>query len=100
MTIEEIISEVQGKASNIDPLGYIVKFVFEDESVIFLDGKGDSNVVSKDGGEPDTTIKVKQKSFLNLMRGKLDPTIAFMSGRIKVDGKLGVALKLQDLFKA
>ncbi|MEM6632614.1 MAG: SCP2 sterol-binding domain-containing protein [Bacteroidota bacterium] len=100
MNLEEIITEVQQKASTIDPLGYVVKFVFEDESSFFLDGKGDANTVAKEGTDPDTTIKVKQKSFLNLIRGKLDPTIAFMSGRIKVDGKLGVALKLQDLFKA
>ena len=99
MALEEIISEVQEKASTIKPLGYLVKFVFEDDSSIFLDGKGESNQVGTEGGDPDTTIKIKQKSFLNLLRGKLDPTIAFMSGRIKVDGSLGVALKLQELFK-
>lgn len=99
MELEEIISEVQEKAATIKPLGYLVKFIFEDDSSIFLDGKGESNQVSTEGGEPDTTIKIKQKSFLNLLRGKLDPTIAFMSGRIKVDGSLGVALKLQELFK-
>jgi len=100
MELGEIMQEVQEKASTIDPLGYVVQFIFEDEGTFCLNGKGENNQVTEGEASVDTTIKIKKKSFLNLLRGKLDPTIAFMSGRIKVDGSLGVALKLQQLFKA
>ncbi len=98
MALEDIMNTVKAKAETVEPLGYIVKVVFEDESAFYLDGSGDSNVVTTEDREPDTTIKMKQKSFMNLIHGKLDPTIAFMSGRIKVSGNMGVALKLQSLF--
>jgi putative sterol carrier protein len=28
------------------------------------------------------------------MEGRLDPTLAYMTGKLKVEGKLGVAMKL------
>jgi len=98
MTLTEITEQVKAKAQDVEPLGYVVKVIFEDGNTFYLDGKGASNEVTTEEREPDTTIKIKQKTFLNLLNGRLDPTIAFMSGRIKVDGKLGVALKLQSLF--
>ncbi len=98
MALEEVMQTVKNKAEKVEPLGYVVKVVFEDNSEFYLDGTGETNVVTTEERTPDTTIKMKQKSFMNLLSGKLDPTIAFMSGRIKVDGKMGVALKLQSLF--
>ena len=36
--------------------------------------------------------------FLKLAQGALDPTMAFMQGKLKVAGDMGVAMKLQSLF--
>ena len=36
--------------------------------------------------------------FQALISGNLNPMSAFMSGKIKVDGDMGVAMKLQSLF--
>ena len=101
MSLETLQSLIETKASKIDPLGYKVKFVVGEEYLL-LDGKGEANTVSSATAETeaDTTIKVREKTLNNLLNGKVDPMIAFMSGRIKVDGSMGVALKLQGLFKA
>jgi putative sterol carrier protein len=32
------------------------------------------------------------------MKGNLDPTMAYMTGKLKVEGKMGVALKLTSMF--
>ncbi|MBP9233122.1 MAG: SCP2 sterol-binding domain-containing protein, partial [Hyphomonadaceae bacterium] len=44
------------------------------------------------------TVTVGFDDFLKLAQGALDPTMAFMQGKLKVAGDMGVAMKLQSLF--
>lgn len=73
-----------------------VKFDFGDVGKLLIDGV--ANSVSNDDGDADATITVGFDDFLNLAQGKLDPTMAFMQGKLKVAGDMGVAMKLQSLF--
>ena len=41
---------------------------------------------------------MSEGDFLNLVNGKLNPQIAFMSGKLKIQGDIGLALKLQQIF--
>ena len=45
----------------------------------------------------DCTIVVSKDDFEAMGDGKLDPTMAFMQGKIKVNGDMSVAMKLQPL---
>ena len=72
-----------------------MKFDFGDAGKIFLDGVG--NTVSNDDAAADTTIKVKLEDFVDMAGGKLDPTAAFMQGKLKVEGDMGVAMQLQGV---
>jgi putative sterol carrier protein len=59
----------------------------------------DGNVaVSEGGGEADTTISTSEESFLAISRGELNPTSAYMTGKLKIKGDMGAAMKLQKLF--
>ncbi|PYZ96881.1 sterol carrier protein [Alteribacter lacisalsi] len=49
--------------------------------------------------ESDITFEMKDKDFLKLTEGSLNPTMAYMSGKLKVRGDLSHALKLQTLLK-
>ena len=48
-------------------------------------------------GDADCTITASQDTFQELFDGELDPTAAFMTGKIKIDGDMGVAMKLGQL---
>lgn len=97
MTVQEVTDLVIKKAEEQGPLGKTVKFQF-DEGLVHLDGSGETNVISNDDKDADATVKVTLEDFANLLSGDLNPMTAFMSGKIKVDGDMGVAMKLQKLF--
>ena len=54
--------------------------------------------VTEGGGEADTTIQTTEESFLSISRGELNPTTAYMTGKLKIKGDMGAAMKLQKLF--
>jgi len=49
--------------------------------------------------EPEVTLFLTEKNFSKLLKDDLNSTMAFMTGSLKVEGKLGLALKLQELVK-
>ncbi len=45
----------------------------------------------------DCTVHVTHQDFEQIVSGELDPTAAFMSGKLRVDGDVGVAIELQTV---
>ncbi|QFU08653.1 SCP-2 sterol transfer family protein [Rhodobacteraceae bacterium THAF1] len=66
------------------------KFVVEDEGTIMLDGEG-ARAADEDA---EVTMTADSDTFREIFEGSLDPTSAFMSGRLKIDGDMGQAMKL------
>ena len=54
--------------------------------------------VTEDGGDADCTISTSSETFLKIANGEQNPTAAYMSGKLKVKGDMGAAMKLQKLF--
>ena len=54
--------------------------------------------VTEGGGEADTTITTSEESFMAIVRGEQNPTTAYMTGKLKIKGDMGAAMKLQKLF--
>lgn len=63
-----------------------------------VDATGGEVHVSEGGESADCTIAATSENFLKIVRGELNPTTAYMTGKIKVKGDMGAALKLQKLF--
>ena len=70
-----------------------MKFVIEGEGALRIDENG----ASADDGEADCTMTASAETFQSLLDGELDPTAAFMSGRLTVDGDMGLAMKLGSM---
>ncbi|NJD61919.1 MAG: SCP2 sterol-binding domain-containing protein [Deltaproteobacteria bacterium] len=75
----------------------------------FKVGEANYNVAFTDGvaavsrGEapaPACTVTMAEGDFLDLVSGKLNGQMAFMTGKLKVAGDFGLALKLESLLKA
>lgn len=98
MSLEKILEGVSSQAANVAPLGARLKFVLGDD-VIYIDGTGGSNVVSQNDGEADCTISTDAETFNKLKNGELNPMMAVMSGKVKIKGDMGLAMKLQSLIQ-
>jgi acyl-CoA dehydrogenase len=58
----------------------------------------DNDWINKTDGEAQCTITIKDsEDWVKLATGKLNPTMAFMQGKIRVKGDMSLALKLQSL---
>lgn len=70
-----------------------VKFDIEEEGVLRV---VDGEVVEGDG-EADTTIQGDLATMKEIFDGELSPTAAYMTGRIRIDGNMGLAMKLSSI---
>ena len=96
MSIESILSAITSQAANVAPFGAKMKFVLG-EDIILIDGTGDSNVVSQNDEDAACTISTDADTFMQLKNGELNPMMAVMSGKVKIKGDMGLAMKLQSL---
>ena len=48
---------------------------------------------------PQLVIKSSAENALKLIRGELNPMSAFMTGKVKINGDMGLAMKLFNLLK-
>ena len=72
------------------------------------DGGGQYHSTIKDGAatvvagphpSPNMTVIMGAQDFVDMTSGKLDGMSAFMSGKLRISGDMGLAMKLQSLFR-
>lgn len=97
MTLDEVTARLRERVGEDSGLGARIKFDFGADGAIFLDATQTPNVVSNEDAEADCTIRMALDDFVEMGNGELSPTMAFMMGKLKVDGDLGLAMKLQGL---
>ena len=93
----------EGLESRVDPsktAGMNNSYLFDIEGagkwkVDVTDGKVS---VSEGGEDADATISTSAETFEKLASGEQNPTSAYMTGKLKVKGDMGAAMKLQKLF--
>ncbi|WP_333830233.1 SCP2 sterol-binding domain-containing protein [Pararhodobacter sp.] len=68
----------------------LAKFVIEEEGTIVLDSDG-ARAADDDA---DVTLTASAETFRGMMDGNVNPTMAFMSGQLKIDGDMALAMKL------
>ena len=68
----------------------VAKFVINGEGAIMLDGQG----VRAGDEEADVTLTADADVFRAILEGDMNATMAFMTGKLKVDGNMGLAMKL------
>lgn len=102
--VAKLFSVIQASLSEnlVSKTGAIFQFNVKggpEDGPWFIDLKTGSGSAGKGkpSSNPDATLEMDSKSFFDMFRGKLKPTAAFMSGKLKISGNLQKAMKLEKL---
>ena len=98
MTIEEVTSKIQKLAEkHAGQFEGTANFQFED-GVVHLDDTVSPPAISNGEKEAPFTIVMTAADFSQILSGDLNVMMAFMTGKFKIKGDKGAAMKLTSLF--
>jgi len=98
--VQQIITQMGGAIGANSGLGGTLKFDFGEPGSVYIDGKSSPNTVSDGAGKnADCTISVTLETFDKMVKGELDGTSAFMQGKLRVAGDMGLAMKLGPILQ-
>jgi putative sterol carrier protein len=92
MGVQDIAEKIRARVES-GGFDRSVKFDTGADGVILIDGA----TISTTDGPADCTIKLSLDDLESLVAGDLNPTMAFMSGKIKIEGDMTVAMALSQL---
>lgn len=96
MSLDSLTDQLKSQAAMNPPLGYRVKFDLGEDGVLLWDGTVTPAEIAaaEDDPDADTVLRLSLDDFAKLLSGTLDPTLAYMTGKLKITGSPGVAMKL------
>ena len=100
MPAKDFFDSLPGRADADKLSGMSNSYLFD------IEGEGQWRVVvengalnvSEGGGDADATITTSSDVFEQIVSGEQNPTTAYMTGKLKIKGDMGAAMKLQKLF--
>ena len=105
MTFNELVEKVRGLAGKVDAngrdfLAVQVNIEGKENGVFYVEDKdGRINVEPYEYNDRNCAVTMNLTNFNKLIDGKLDPVLAFTTGKLKVDGDIGKALEFSKLLK-
>jgi putative sterol carrier protein len=99
MSLETITAAIQQKMALAADLDAKVKLDFGDDGIVYVDATASPPTVSNDDEDADLTLTTSIDTFKAILNGDQDPNIAFMMGKLKVKGSMGLAMKLNAILE-
>ena len=99
-TVQDFFTNLPSRADTSKTAGMTNSYFFDIEGAgqWTVDVDDGSVTVSAGGGDADVSISTSQETFEKIIAGEQNPTSAYMTGKLKVKGDMGAAMKLQKLF--
>ena len=105
MTFDELLNKVRTIASGVDVsnkdfLAVQINVTGKDSGVFYVEVKDHRiNVEPYDYHDRNCAITINMTNLNKLIDGKLDPVLAFTTGKLKVEGDAGKALEFANLIR-
>jgi len=99
-TVQDFFANLESHADPAKTAGMTNSYLFDIEGAgqWKVDVDDGSINVSEGEGDADATISASVETFEKIVAGELNPTSAYMTGKLKIKGDIGAAMKLQKLF--
>ena len=99
-TVQEFFEELPSRVTPDRIEGMKNTYVFDIEGAgVWTVAIADGVVTVTDGaGDADCTFATSEENFEKIVAGEQNPTTAYMTGKLKIKGDMGAAMKLQKLF--
>ena len=87
-TVDAAVAALNAKMAN----GFAgsAKIIIKEEGAILLDASG----ARAGDGDADVTLTASAETFKGILDGNVNPTAAYMIGKLSVDGNMGLAIQL------
>lgn len=90
--MSEVIDKAVERLAKRLPTGFqpVAKFVITGEGAIMVDAQG----VRAGDDAAEVTLTADTATFRGMLEGRVNPMTAFMTGKLKIDGPMSLAMKL------
>jgi putative sterol carrier protein len=92
-SLEDITARLKKAVDQQPVAGKSVTLDLKGEGYIHISGAS----VTNENTPADCTVIVSKDDLVAMTQGELDPTSAFMTGKLKINGDMSVAMSLQPL---
>lgn len=96
MSLDDIAEKLTSRLAGFN---HTLKLDFEEDGILFVDAVQNPPVVTREDRDAEVTLRTSMETFEKILRGDQDPNMAFMMGKLKVSGSMGLALKLNGMLE-
>ena len=99
-TVQDFFQNLPTRADSTKTAGMTNSYVFDIEGLgqWKVDVDDGTVTVTEGGGDADAVISASEETFQKIVAGEQNPTSAYMTGKLKIKGDMGAAMKLQKIF--
>lgn len=97
MDLAEIAEKIRVKFEAAPKIEAMVMFDFEDDGTLLYNGTVDPATCTVNGlGDAKTIFRCSLETFTGFINGTKNPDVAYLMGQLKIEGSLGLAMKLKE----
>lgn len=97
MSLETLTNRIRTVVGTENSMTATVKFETGD-GVVFIDTTQVPNIVTNEDQEAACTLEISTENALKMIDGDLNPMMAYMMGKLKIKGDMGIAMKMAQTF--
>ena len=96
--LDDLTGRIRQKVDGKEAIGFSVRIDLGDTGVIFIAGDSAPIEVSNDDAAAETAFVMTAADLDAMLAGELAPMNAYMQGKLRVEGDLGKAMQVSNLF--
>ena len=97
MTAEEVFQAIQERVGRVKDLRGTVKFVVDGDKIVYVDASQQPPHLSREDKPADCTVRISGQTFKDIITGNASAMTAFMLGKIKIEGNMGIAMAISKI---